>query len=54
MKAGRFQEALVIFQAAVAKDPKDLKASQLLANCLAKMGRLDEAQKVIERSRKAR
>jgi hypothetical protein len=54
MRAGRYQEALGIFQAAVAKDPKDQKASQLLANCLAKMGRLDEAQKVIERSMKGR
>jgi len=50
MKQGQLAEALVLFQEA-AKDPKDLKARQLLGNCLMKMGRLDEAQKALEGSK---
>jgi len=50
MKQGKLEEALTLFQEA-AKDPKDLKARQLLGNCLMKMGRLDEAQKALEGSK---
>ncbi|HVZ80221.1 MAG TPA: PorV/PorQ family protein [bacterium] len=48
MDAGKLDDARRILQEALDQDPSNTTARQLLGNCLVKMGRLDEAQKLFQ------
>lgn len=52
MEAGKLEEARKLLKEALAKDPSNSVARQLLGNCLIKMGRLDEAQRLFQPSSK--